>query len=199
VASNFAVVFMSGGIGAGVIIDGFPYRGATSNGVELGHISVDSLGPRCACGNRGCLDMIAGPAGVTGQAKGNPSLVSRLGLGKDILSDFLAIGRAAVSGDVESDALIAVSKQRLAIATVTLVNLFDVGRVVLAGAAFAELGDVYRDALQEVLDESVFMRHVHSVQVQLADNPADAPAIGAAMVVLRNLLESPSEPSAPAT
>jgi predicted NBD/HSP70 family sugar kinase len=197
-ASNFAVVFMSGGIGAGVIIDGFPYRGATSNGVELGHISVDALGPRCACGNRGCLDRIAGPASVTEQAMGNRSLVSRLGLGKDDLTDFLAIGRAARSGDAESESLIAGSKQRLAIATVSLVNLFDVSRVVLAGAAFAEFGDVYRDALQEVLDESVFMRHVHSVQVQLAERPADAPAVGAAMVVLRNLLEAPSEPPIPA-
>ena len=75
-----------------------------------------------------------------------------------------------------------------------MVNLFDVSRVVLAGSAFTAFGDAYRDALQAVLDESVFMRHVHSVQVQLAENPADAPAIGAAMVVLRNLLESPSEP-----
>jgi predicted NBD/HSP70 family sugar kinase len=197
-ASSFAVVFMSGGIGAGVIIDGFPYRGATSNGVELGHISVDALGPRCACGNRGCLDMIAGPAGVTRQAMVNHALVSRLGLGEDVLTDFLAIGRAALSGDAEAEALIATSRQRLAVATITLVNLFDVSRVVLAGAAFAELGDVYRDALQGALDESVFMRHVHSVQVQLAGEPADAAAVGAAMVVLRNLLESPSESSVPA-
>ncbi|WP_155830399.1 ROK family transcriptional regulator [Glycomyces tenuis] len=198
-ASNFAVVFMSGGIGAGVIIDGHPYRGATSNGVELGHISVEARGPRCACGNRGCLDMISGPAGVTGQAMRNRSLISRLGLGKDTLTDFLAIGRAAASGDAEAEVLIDTSKQHLAIATITLVNLFDVGRVVLAGAAFAEFGDVYLDALQEDLDESVFMRHVHSVQVRLAENPADAPAVGAAMVVLRDLLESPGEFPTPAT
>ncbi|WP_026931768.1 ROK family transcriptional regulator [Glycomyces tenuis] len=192
-ASNFAVVFMSGGIGAGVIIDGYPYRGATSNGVELGHISVDALGPRCNCGNRGCLDTVAGPIGITELVRKSPALTSRFAIGSDVLDNFMRVGRAALEGDPDAKELIGISTQRLSIATLTLVNLFDVSRVVLVGAAFAEVGDMYRDALQEFLDEAVFMRHVHSVQVQVAENPAGAPAVGAAMVVLRNLLESPSE------
>ncbi|WP_026923720.1 ROK family transcriptional regulator [Glycomyces arizonensis] len=191
-SSSFAVVFMSGGIGSGVIIDGHPYRGATSNGLELGHISVDARGERCGCGNRGCLDTIAGPMALADLASRDPALTSRLGLGHDPLTDFTRIGRAAMSGDAEAAELIGASAQTLAVATVTLVNLFDVGRVVLAGNAFAEVGPVYRDAVQGVLDESVFMRHVHSVRVELADNVSHAPAVGGAMVVLRNLLESPN-------
>jgi predicted NBD/HSP70 family sugar kinase len=80
----------------------------------------------------------------------------------------------------------------LGVATVTLVNLFDVGRVVLAGNAFTDVGAIYRDAIQEVLDGAVFMRHVHSVRVDLADDVSHAAAVGAAVVVLRNLLESPN-------
>jgi predicted NBD/HSP70 family sugar kinase len=72
-----------------------------------------------------------------------------------------------------------------------MVNLLDVGRVVLAGNAFAEIGPVYRQALQDEVDRAVFMRHVHSVRVELAGDVACAAAVGAAMVVLRNLLESP--------
>lgn len=191
-SSSFAVVFMSGGIGSGVIIDGHPYRGATSNGLELGHISVDALGERCGCGNRGCLDTIAGPMAIAGRALEDPALSARLGLGGDPLSDFTRVGRAAVAGDTAAAALIEVSTQTLAVATVTLVNLFDVARVVLAGNAFAEFGTTYREALQDVLDRSVFMRHVHSVRVELADNISHAAAVGGAVVVLRNLLESPN-------
>ncbi|GAB3231060.1 ROK family transcriptional regulator [Glycomyces halotolerans] len=190
-SSSFAVVFMSGGIGAGVIIDGHPYRGSTSNGLELGHISVDALGPRCGCGNRGCLDAVAGPIALSERARKDPELASRLGLGRGPLTDFIRIGRAAVGGDADAAALIEVSTHRLSIATTTLVNLFDLGRVVLAGNAFDDFGTVYRTALQEALDESVFMRHVHSVQVELAENAAQAAAVGGALVVLRNLLESP--------
>jgi predicted NBD/HSP70 family sugar kinase len=191
-ASSFAVVFMSGGIGSGLIIDGHPYRGSTSNGLELGHISVDALGPRCDCGNWGCVDNLASPIAVAGRARADPEMVARLGLGKDALTDFSAIGRAALAGDPDAAALIEISAQRLSIATITLVNLFDIGRIVLAGSAFAEIGTVYRDTLQRVLDESVFMRHVHDTRVELAANITEAAAVGGAVVVLRNRLEAPT-------
>jgi predicted NBD/HSP70 family sugar kinase len=190
-SSSFAVIFMSGGIGSGVILGGFPYRGVTSNGLELGHISVDASGERCACGNWGCLDTVAGPMAVTEQALRDPELTARLGLGRDQLADFKSIGRAVAAGDAAAAALIATSVRTLGVATVTLVNLFDVGRVVLAGNAFSDVGAIYRDAIQEVLDGAVFMRHVHSVRVDLADDVSHAAAVGAAVVVLRNLLESP--------
>ena len=189
-SSSFAVVFMSGGIGSGVILDGFPYRGVTSNGVELGHISVDALGEICGCGNRGCLEIIAGPNAVVRRAEAVPGLPERLGLDDGLLDAFMRIGRAALEGDPDAAELIASAAQTLAVATVSLVNMFDVGRVVLAGRAFADLGPLYRDAIQEVLDRSVFMRQVHSVQVELADGVSQAPAIGGAAMVLRNFLES---------
>lgn len=190
--SSFGVVFMSGGIGGGVILDGHPYRGVTSNGVELGHISVDALGGPCSCGNRGCLDLVAGPRIVVEHAKGDPALAARLGLGADTLTDFNRIGRAAREGDAAAAALIADSAQRLAVATVSLVNMFDVGRIVLAGHAFSETGLVYRDAIQEELNRAVFMRHAHTVEVALAGDVTQAAAVGGAAVVLRNLLESPN-------
>jgi predicted NBD/HSP70 family sugar kinase len=190
-ASSFAVVYMSGGIGGGLILDGQPYRGVTSNGLELGHISVDALGAPCSCGNRGCLDMVAGPTAIVEQSRRDPSLAERIEPGVDPLTAFLAVGLAAIDGDPAATDLVDMSTQRLAVATVTLVNLFDIGRVVLAGRAFADIGPVYRDALQTALDQAVFMRHVHTVQVDLAPDVTQAAAVGAAAVVLRNLLESP--------
>jgi predicted NBD/HSP70 family sugar kinase len=188
--SSFAVVFMAGGIGSGVILEGYPYRGVTSNGLELGHISVDAHGAACDCGNRGCVDGIAGTVAVTTRARRDPALAARLGLTQDLLADFAAIGRAALNGDAAAKELITTSARMLSVATVTLVNLFDLGRVVLAGNAFTDLGEVYRAELQKALDESVFMRHVHPVRAELADDVAYVSAVGGAVVVLRNLLES---------
>ncbi|THV29593.1 ROK family transcriptional regulator [Glycomyces paridis] len=196
--SNFALVFMGGGIGAGLIIDGLPYRGATANGLELGHISVDMDGPRCDCGNRGCVDAVAGAVAIAARAHRDPDLVSRLGLGGDPLADFRTVAAAAASGDAAASALIAVSARALAVATVSLVNLLDVGRIVLAGNAFADIGPVYRRVLQEEVDRAVFMRHVHEVRVELAEDVSCVAAVGAAMVVLRNLLESPEIGDRPA-
>ena len=62
-ARHALYVQVSSGIGAGLIVDGRPYRGFNGVAGEIGHIAVDDTGPICRCGNRGCLEMLAsGPA-----------------------------------------------------------------------------------------------------------------------------------------
>ena len=51
---------ISSGIGAGLVLNGRLYRGAEGLAGELGHVLVDADGPVCRCGNRGCLETIAG-------------------------------------------------------------------------------------------------------------------------------------------
>ena len=54
-----AYVSISSGIGAGMIVDGRPYRGHAGTAGEIGHVVVDPQGPICRCGNRGCLETLA--------------------------------------------------------------------------------------------------------------------------------------------
>ena len=62
-ARHAAYLQISGGIGAGLIVDGRPFRGAFGAAGEMGHIVVDDNGAICRCGNRGCLETVAsGPA-----------------------------------------------------------------------------------------------------------------------------------------
>ena len=51
---------ISSGIGAGLVLNGRLYRGAEGLAGELGHVLVDADGPVCRCGNRGCLETVAG-------------------------------------------------------------------------------------------------------------------------------------------
>jgi predicted NBD/HSP70 family sugar kinase len=191
--ASFATVYMSGGIGSGVVLDGQPYRGATSNGVELGHISVDAGGAPCACGNIGCVENLAGPTAIVARARRDPALSSRVDLAGDTLTSFKRIGSAAMNGDAAAHALILTSATVLATATVSLVNLFDVARVVIAGDAFAEVGPLYRDEAQRALDRSAFMRFAHPVSVDLSANVSDAAAVGGAVTVLRSLFDERSD------
>jgi predicted NBD/HSP70 family sugar kinase/biotin operon repressor len=58
-----AYLRLSAGIGAGLVLNGRPFRGATGIAGEIGHVLVDPQGPICRCGNRGCLEtFVAGPA-----------------------------------------------------------------------------------------------------------------------------------------
>ncbi len=62
--NDLIYVRLSAGIGAGLILDGKPYRGHSGFAGEIGHIVVDPSGPICRCGNRGCLESIASPVAV---------------------------------------------------------------------------------------------------------------------------------------
>ncbi|MDW6065122.1 ROK family protein [Streptomyces sp. FXJ1.4098] len=47
------------GMGAGLIVNGQLVRGANGLAGELSHLHVDSAGPMCRCGARGCLGVVA--------------------------------------------------------------------------------------------------------------------------------------------
>ena len=57
---DFVFVWGAIGVGAGIVIGGELMRGASGFAGELGHQTVDRHGPRCACGNAGCLELYVG-------------------------------------------------------------------------------------------------------------------------------------------
>jgi len=193
-AATFATVFMSTGIGAGLLVDGSAHRGASGNAGEIGHICLDIDGPECWCGARGCTEAIAGPAAVVAAARADAAIARATGLDtadrprSSIASEFRAVVRAARRGDPGARDLLETSARYLAIATRTLANIMDLERVVLTGASMAVAGSVYLPVVQAELDRSFFARATHTVTVQLSRSAAMAPAIGAAAIVLQSEL-----------
>jgi glucokinase len=59
---------ISTGVGGGLVLDGRVYRGAAWNAGELGHMTVDFRGRRCACGRRGCLEAYASGTNIARRA-----------------------------------------------------------------------------------------------------------------------------------
>ncbi|MGV4981028.1 ROK family protein [Streptomyces sp. NRAIS4] len=57
--SDFALVTVGAGIGCGLVVHGQVVSGAHGVAGEIGHLSLDPLGPLCHCGNRGCVEAIA--------------------------------------------------------------------------------------------------------------------------------------------
>lgn len=55
-SSDFVYIYISDGIGAGLVLGGRPYRGRSGMAGELGHIIVKPGGRSCPCGNHGCLE-----------------------------------------------------------------------------------------------------------------------------------------------
>lgn len=57
------------GLGGGVVVDGKLLRGGNYSAVELGHITINAKGPRCGCGNKGCVESYVGSARIVARAK----------------------------------------------------------------------------------------------------------------------------------
>lgn len=70
---NFLLIFADCGVGSGVFSGGQLLRSADGFTCELGHTSIDFRGPRCSCGNRGCLELYAAPERLPLQFPGGHS------------------------------------------------------------------------------------------------------------------------------
>src|SRR5439155_2025105 len=67
---NMVYLTVSTGVGGGVVIHDRLYRGATGNGGELGHVTVDWHGRECrGCGRRGCLEAYASGTSIAERAE----------------------------------------------------------------------------------------------------------------------------------
>ena len=53
---SFVFLFVDDGLGAGIFLGGQPWRGASRNAGEIGHMIIEPGGLPCPCGNRGCLE-----------------------------------------------------------------------------------------------------------------------------------------------
>lgn len=63
-ASHLAFLTCSTGIGAGLILEGRLFRGASSLAGEVGHLEIVPGGLPCGCGRRGCLEAYASGSGM---------------------------------------------------------------------------------------------------------------------------------------
>ncbi|MEV4173181.1 ROK family transcriptional regulator [Nonomuraea sp. NPDC049709] len=190
-SDTFGCIYMASGIGGGVVLDGQVYRGSSSNGVEIGHITVDLDGGPCDCGNHGCLANYADPTAVIRQAVATPSLGRRLELDPDdpdVMTGFGRIAAAAGAGDPAARALIERSARLLGTAAVTLASLFDLDLIVLAGPSLTVAGPIYRPVVEEEVRRRTFARRAHPVRVITSVSGSDAAAIGGAVLVLQSEL-----------
>ena len=120
--TTLVYVKVSTGIGAGLIIDGRPFRGAAGTAGELGHTVVDAEGPICRCGNRGCLETLVGTQALLDalQPTHGEITVPRM------------LERAA-AGDMACRRVIEDAGSAIGSALATLCNLINPERIVVGG------------------------------------------------------------------
>jgi predicted NBD/HSP70 family sugar kinase len=180
-----AALYMGTGIGGGLVLGGWPYRGASGNTVEAGHICVAVDGPVCWCGGKGCVEALGGPATVVRHAREQGILT---GGSVSLLADYAAVTRLALRGDDRATELIEDSARYLAVAAHTVATIVDADHIVLTGPSFGAAGSIYLPIIQAELDARFLARASHGVTVSISQHAYEAAAIGAAALVLQSEL-----------
>jgi predicted NBD/HSP70 family sugar kinase len=162
------------GIGGGLVIGGRLFRGVSGTAGEIGHLTLDANGDVCRCGNRGCLELVAGGAG----------LVEVLGRGRPEVRSLADVVRLVGSGDAPCRRLVADAGSAIGVALGGLVNLINPDRVVVGGE-LAATGQVLLDPLRHALGRSAVPSAVEAVDVVQGTLGDRAEALGAVSLVLR--------------
>lgn len=171
---TMAYLNLGTGIAAGIVADGELWRGTRGAAGEVGHISVDPNGPVCRCGQRGCIEALAG-GGVIAERWG---LSGALPV-RDVFD-------AADAGDTRALELRRDLARGVAASVRVLVLTVDADVVVLGGGITALgnrlLGDVVSE-LRASAEASAFMRSLRlEDRVELLPAGSPAAALGAALI-----------------
>jgi glucokinase len=172
------------GIGGGIIIDGKVYHGANGFAGELGHISLSFDGPKCGCGNVGCLETYAPAIGIIRRTKealkkNRKSLIYKL-IGGNLNKVTPAIvTQAARKGDKLAGKIWDDTGYYLGSAIADYVNIFNPEIVVLTGG-LTGAGNLLFKPMWKTVRKRAFRNAVKNLKILPGKIPDDAGAVGAA-------------------
>jgi len=194
-ARDFLVVKVGTGIGCGIVSGGRIYRGAVGAAGDVGHICVDPLGPRCHCGNVGCVEALAAGPAIARRARqaaeaGESALLAEWWRADPELEP-PDVARASREGDPVASAIIQQSGQRIGQMLAGLVNFFNPSHIVLAGGV-VKMGPLWLASIrQSVYRRSLALstRHLEIRCTTLGDR---AGVVGAGALAMLSAIRLPA-------
>jgi glucokinase len=176
------VLTVGTGIGGAVFIDGKLHRGADGTAGEFGHVTLDWNGEPCACGQRGCVNLIASGTGIARRAAQLAVVDPRSRLSRTpSLPD---VARAAAAGDAVARQAIDEGARALGTAIAGAINLFDPDRISLCGGV-TMLGEPWLRAVREEAQRRAFREPAARCVLGLALHGEESGALGAARLALQ--------------
>lgn len=177
-------ITIGAGIGGAFILDGKLWTGASGLAGEFGHITIDTDGIQCACGNKGCLETVASAPNIVRRTherlyRDGTSSLSRLATNRDFtVAD---IAREARNGDDFALLMIERTGKYIGAAVASVINLLNIERIVLGGGVM-EAGDLILNPIIREAGRRAFQPCFETTQIVAAALGADAVAIGAALL-----------------
>jgi glucokinase len=172
-------------IGGAIILDGKLWIGASGCAGEIGHITINTEGAECECGNTGCLETIASGPNIVRRARErlDRDSTSSLSTLATIEGGFTAgdLAREANNGDDFSVMMIERTGRSIGIAVASMINLLSIERIILGGAIM-DAGDLILEPIIEEARKRSFQPCFEATKIVAAELGADGVVIGAALL-----------------
>jgi len=187
--NNLVCFTLGTGIGGGIIINGKIYHGNNYGAAELGHMTVNKDGPRCNCGNYGCLEAYSSATGIKNRIKnrikeGIKSKFLNLDSDDELLESLRLklIFETARKGDRLTKDIVEEAISYLGIAIANIANILNPEMVVLVGGITNE-GDKLLIPLREEVKKRAFYSNYKSLKIVIGKLGGNAGVLGAAALL----------------
>ncbi len=207
-------VTVSTGIGGGVIIGGRVLEGVSGTAGEIGHMTIDIHGPRCNCGNVGCLEVLASGTAIARRAaeaieeglgetmlavareraaQKNPLLdqAGRSGLSLkaetaplSVEVDAAVVVEAARRGDAVAAGIMRRAAENVGVGMVNLIHLFNPSLIVIGGGV-SKAGPLLFEPVERIVRERAMEVPRQAVRIVRAELGENVGLLGAAANVLQ--------------
>ncbi|MBA7553974.1 N-acetylglucosamine repressor [subsurface metagenome] len=190
---NFVFINVGMGIGAGIVINEELFHGESNCTGEIGHTTVDYNGPKCSCGNNGCLEVMAsGPAtakrAIKAIKEGEKSLISELVNYELNQISAEIVATAANQGDKLGRSIMEETGEYLGTGVANIINLFN-PELVIVGGGVAQAGDLIFEPLKKAVQKRAFSVSAEVAKIIPVSLGKDCTVIGAAALVLKEIFK----------
>ncbi len=182
---NMVYLTVSTGIGGGIIINNQLYRGQGNAG-ELGHMIIEPNGPKCGCGNYGCLEAFSSGTAINQEAKKAPknNLIWQLAKDKKNVLNASLVFRAAKLKDKFAQQIISRALTALGIGVVNIIHIFHPDKIILGGGVMNNKKYIL-PFLRMFVKGKIMPGFKKNIKIQAAGLGQDAGLIGAAALVIK--------------
>jgi glucokinase len=176
---NVLYLTISTGVGGGIIIDDRLLQGYHGLAAEVGHTTIDPLGPPCGCGHRGHVEsFVSGPsiaryvneqlaAGMKSTLQPDPNLSAR------------QVADAALRGDPLARAAFARAGEYLGIGVANYLAIIDPS-IIIFGGGVSQVGDLLFKPFEASLKKHILHpRYLEDLVIARAALGDDAGLLGA--------------------
>ncbi|MDN3017287.1 ROK family transcriptional regulator [Paenibacillus sp. BSR1-1] len=192
--SDFISLSVGRGIGSGIYINNEIYKSSFNTAGEIGHTILDVNGPKCQCGNNGCLEAYASESAILNRVKAelrnhSDSLLHEWLKDRIDELDLKMIFKAAREDDFFAKLVLEEAGQSLGLAAANMINILKPAKLIVEGSIF-EAGDFVLAPLKKSIEKYTFKSSNEDISVVCSNLGKTGMVLGAVTLVLQKMFKT---------